>query len=135
MTLLPAKLARIITSAADVFQTVIISEQAGPRSFAIRIGSGEMNALIARADGDPPAARPMTHDLTMHTMSALGGKLREVQITGLREGVFFARLVVDTDEGEVFVDARPSDALVLAAAEKCELSVEDEVFSAANPLL
>jgi len=56
----------------------------------------------------------MTHDLLSAAIEALGGEVERIEIHDLREGTFYARLVVRTDDGPLEIDSRPSDALALA---------------------
>jgi len=128
MALIPATLSRIMTLDNSDAHTLFISEIGGSRHFQIQIGTPEALSLAHRLDSGSPFTRPLTHDLLLNSISALGGKLREIQITGIRAGTYFAELVVDTADGEVRLDSRPSDAMVLAAQEKVPLMVDDDVF-------
>ena len=58
--------------------------------------------------------RPLTHDLLLMTLRALKASLTRVEITDLKDGVFFALLVLQGPDGRVRVDCRPSDAIALA---------------------
>lgn len=59
-------------------------------------------------------ARPQTHDLVLQMMNKLGVRLRKIEITELKDDVFYGNLVVER-ENEVFnIDARPSDSIALA---------------------
>ena len=89
---------------------VLLKEAAGDRYLPIWIGAVEATA-IAFAQQGVVTARPMTHDLLRDLLEALDRPLREVRITDLRDGVFYAEL--HFDEG-VVVSARPSDAIALA---------------------
>ena len=89
---------------------VLLREVAGDRYLPIWIGAVEATA-IAFAQQGVVTARPMTHDLLRDLLEALGSPLRQVTITDLKEGVFFAELAFD---GGVVVSARPSDAIALA---------------------
>jgi bifunctional DNase/RNase len=57
----------------------------------------------------PP--RPLTHDLMKDVLEATGNELTEVQITDVRDGVFFATLIFGSGAQ---VSARPSDSIALA---------------------
>jgi bifunctional DNase/RNase len=59
-------------------------------------------------------ARPLGSDLSARLIQALGGRLREVRIDHLTEGIYYAVVAVDGPRGTAEVDARPSDALALA---------------------
>jgi uncharacterized protein len=89
---------------------VLLKEAAGDRYLPIWIGAVEATA-IAFAQQGIVTARPMTHDLLRDLLDAFGRPLREVTITDLRDGVFYAELVFDDG---VTVSARPSDAIALA---------------------
>ncbi len=128
MQLLEAELAKVMVLENKTFHTVFIAEKNGSRHFPIEIGLFEAIALLRKIEPGNETPRPMTHDLLVHLMNSLGGNLREVRITNLKSGTFFAELVIDTQDGEVIVDARPSDALVIAASEKCSFFVAESVF-------
>jgi bifunctional DNase/RNase len=89
---------------------VLLKEAAGDRYLPIWIGAVEATA-IAFAQQGIVTARPMTHDLLRDVLEAFGRPLREVTITDLRDGVFYAELVFDDG---MTVSARPSDAIALA---------------------
>ena len=57
--------------------------------------------------------RPMTHDLFKQFAKNFGFTVREIVISDLREGIFFARIVCSDGVQETVVDARPSDAIAI----------------------
>ena len=89
---------------------VLLREAGGPRYLPIWVGAVEATAIAYAQQGVTPP-RPLTHDLMRDVLEATGQELREVRITGLEEGVFFAVLVFASG---VEVSARPSDAIALA---------------------
>ncbi len=89
---------------------VLLKEVSGDRYLPIWIGAGEATAIAFAQQGVVPT-RPLTHDLLRDIVGALGGELRQVRITALRDGIFFAEL--DFGDG-IEVSARPSDAIALA---------------------
>ncbi|HET9275020.1 MAG TPA: bifunctional nuclease family protein [Gemmatimonadales bacterium] len=92
---------------------VILQEEGGERTLPIWIGAPEANAIALELQGAKPE-RPLTHDLMKHLVTGLGGELRRVVISGLRENTYLAELLIYRG-GEVFeVDARPSDSIALA---------------------
>ena len=92
---------------------VVLREEAGERTLPIWIGAPEANAIALELQGVKPE-RPLTHDLMKHLVSGLGGELRRVLISSLRENTYLAQLFIYRG-GEVFeVDARPSDSIALA---------------------
>lgn len=99
---------------------VVLGETDGTRRLPVIIGSHEAQAIAIAIEG-LESTRPMTHDLFKNTMDILRTDLREVIINDLREGVFFARLVLDRDGEIIEVDSRTSDALALAVRFDCPI--------------
>ncbi len=93
---------------------VLLRELDGRRYLPIWIGTPEATAIALALEGVEPQ-RPMTHDLMKTVVETLGASVIEIRVTELRDGTFFADLVLDTDDGEVVISARPSDAIALAA--------------------
>lgn len=89
---------------------VLLRESDGERYLPIWIGAVEATAIAFAQQGVVPP-RPLTHDLLKDVLEATGRTLREVRITDLKDGVFFATLVLD---GGIEVSARPSDSIALA---------------------
>lgn len=77
--------------------------------------------------------RPMTHELTVHLMTALGAKVDRVVINDVKNETYFARLIVSC-QNELFqrkiieLDGRPSDCIALAIAQKAPIYVAKEVW-------
>lgn len=107
---------------------VLLREVGGERYLPIWIGAVEATAIAFAQQGIVPP-RPMTHDLLRDVLDALGATLEAVQITELREGVFFADLVFASG---LRVSARPSDAIALAIRAGVTIFGSDAVLSDAG---
>jgi bifunctional DNase/RNase len=110
---------------------LLLRETKGERYLPIWIGSGEATAIALEQQGVQPA-RPMTHDLLRDVIRALGGKLKQVRITELQEGTFFAELVFDGNER---VSARPSDSVALALRVGVPIHADESVLSEAGLII
>jgi len=122
------QLARIVIRETSDQQSVHLREKDGERQFPIVIGLFEAVA-IDRCVRDRKTKRPMTHDLMMSLLPALGAKLDRVIISDLKENTFYATLVLTNAAGEkVEVDARPSDAIALAVHVDAPIFVEERVI-------
>ena len=106
---------------------VILKSEAGDRMLPIWIGSFEAQALAMKREGIE-VARPMTHDLLEGVIRALKAKVLRAVITDLREGTFYAVLQLDTPQGPVEVDSRPSDAMAVALRTEAPNLVETAVL-------
>ncbi|HUW79128.1 MAG TPA: bifunctional nuclease family protein [Candidatus Nanopelagicaceae bacterium] len=92
---------------------VLLREIDGERFLPIWIGAVEATAIAFAAGGVTPP-RPLTHDLFKDVIEVLGATLDAVELTEIREGVFYAELVLSAASGVKRVSARPSDAIALA---------------------
>ena len=111
---------------------VVLDEVAGDRHFPILIGLAEAFSLSARLAGIT-WPRPMTYQLTAALVQALGGRIREVRIDRLVEReTYGATIEVEGPPGVRLVDARPSDALNLAAVADTPILAAAEVLAEAE---
>jgi len=120
-------LIRIMITETGDHQVIVLKEAGGGRVFPIVIGFFEAAAIDRRIKGHV-MPRPMTHDLLGSVIEAMGGRLRKVVITDLKDHTFFASLVIERNGSEVLVDARPSDAIALAVAGNTPIYVENHVL-------
>ncbi len=97
----------------------------------IFVGQLETQSILI-GFGDVTMPRPLTHDLMLSLIKRLEADLLRVEINDLRDGTFFARLVIEWNGSEFVVDSRPSDALALAVRRKCPVYIAESVVDAAG---
>ncbi|HSY19667.1 MAG TPA: bifunctional nuclease domain-containing protein, partial [Candidatus Acidoferrales bacterium] len=94
----------------------------------------QMGAVIGMFLRDTPKERPLTHDLINRVFLGFGISVERVIITDLKNSTYFARLILQqqnelqTERKIVELDARPSDCLALAAAQKKPIFVSAKLF-------
>ena len=103
---------------------VLLREVTGERYLPIWIGAVEATAIAFAQQGVVPP-RPLTHDLFKNVLDATGTELTEVQITDVKDGVFFATLVLGSG---VEIGARPSDSIALALRTGSRIVCAEEVL-------
>ena len=127
------QLSRIIISEINEQQVIYLREVDGVRQFPILIGIFEATSIDRRVKSFR-APRPLTHDLIVNVVTALGGELDSVVINELREHTYFAKLRVRRDGELIEIDSRPSDAIAVAVT--CDpplpIYVAEEVLEEAN---
>lgn len=97
----------------------------------IWIGTMEATAIAAALEGSANE-RPVTHTLTVDLVKSLGGNITRVVIDRVEETTFYATIYLRCPNGMFTrVDARPSDAIALAARSGAPLYVEEDVMKAA----
>jgi bifunctional DNase/RNase len=91
-----------------------------------------MGAVIGMFLRDTPKERPLTHDLINSIFKGFEIKVERVMITELKNSTYFARLVLkqENELGQklVEIDARPSDCLAIATAQKRPIFVRTGLF-------
>ncbi len=102
------------------------------RLLPIYIGHPEAAAIHHALEGlEPP--RPLTHDLLLTVLEDLGGTLREIAVTEVREHTFIAELHITSGDGsELVVSSRPSDAVALAVRRQVPIVASNELLDEAG---
>ena len=77
--------------------------------------------------------RPLTHDLLALVLRALGAKIDRVVVNDVKDGTYFARLVLsaenETKQKKIIeIDARPSDCIAMATQQLAPIFVSLEVW-------
>ena len=76
--------------------------------------------------------RPMTHDLMINVFRVFGVSVERAVITDLKSTTYYARLVLKQEnslgQNIADIDARPSDCLALAVAQKRPIFVSRDLF-------
>jgi uncharacterized protein len=115
-------------------RVVILREKTADRYLPIWIGPAEADAIAAKLQG-VKLERPLTHDLLRSTIEALGAKVSSINIFDLKNDVFYAKIILNVDSGQIEVDSRPSDALALAVRVEVPIYVDESVMDKAGILL
>lgn len=91
-----------------------------------------MGAVIGMFLRGTPKERPLTHDLVATVFQGFSISVERVVITELRNATYFARLILkqqnELGQKLVEIDARPSDCLALATAQKSPIFVASSLF-------
>ncbi|MBP1653892.1 MAG: hypothetical protein H6Q28_448 [Bacteroidetes bacterium] len=106
---------------------LILREVNGNRRLPIIIGAAEAQSIALEMEGIKPP-RPLTHDLMKNIIGAFGGELTDIIIDDLRDGTFYAKLNIDSQQ----IDSRPSDAIALAVRYGAHIFVASTVMDEAS---
>ncbi|CAN5457992.1 bifunctional nuclease family protein [soil metagenome] len=113
---------------------VLLKETTGERFLPIWIGAVEATSIAFALQG-VETARPMTHDLMKDLLDALTVSVTRVVVTELRDGTFYAEILMAGPEGETTVSSRPSDAIALAVRAGVPVFAEEGVLDEAGILI
>jgi bifunctional DNase/RNase len=107
---------------------VLLKIKGGEKYLPIWIGTAEASAIALAHQGvEPP--RPLTHDLLLGILDKFHGEISQISIDSLESGVFKASIKFTNQE---VVDARPSDALVLALRASAPIYCQEQVIESAG---
>jgi bifunctional DNase/RNase len=112
-------------------RVVVLKDVHDERYLPIWIGPCEAESITVRLQ-DTPAPRPLTHDLLRNVIQEMGGTIRHILISDLRNEVYYARIVVAVGKEEIDIDSRPSDALALAVRAEVPIYVSESVMDKAG---
>ena len=92
----------------------------------------QMGTVIGMFLRDTPKERPLTHDLIASIFKGFSITVERVVITELKNSTYFARLILSQNNEIarkiVEIDARPSDCLAIATAQKKPILVSKTLF-------
>ncbi|WP_425391299.1 bifunctional nuclease domain-containing protein [Ekhidna sp.] len=113
---------------------LVLGEAGGNRRLPIIIGMFEAQAIAIEIEKIVPN-RPMTHDLFKAFSHNFEISIKEVYISDLKEGVFFARIICEHD-GKIFeIDSRPSDAIAIGLRFNVDFYTNESILTEAGIVL
>lgn len=111
----------------EMFPCVLLRWVERGRVLPLWVTTVAADELDVRDAGITPR-RPTSHDLLVSTFESMGG-ITEVRLLSEHRGVFIASIVLGNGDE---IDARASDAIVLARIAEVPIMVAEEVLSAAS---
>lgn len=106
---------------------VFLVDKEGKKALPIWIGLLEANAIDKELRNNA-SPRPMTHDLLYSILVQAHLKVKEIRIVGLKDNTYYATLFLRLNKSVVEVDARPSDAIVIALKSKTPIYVSTKIL-------
>jgi bifunctional DNase/RNase len=130
--MIEVELSKIIIDEKRQDQVIVLKEKGGTRQFPIVIGFLEASSIKMKlSEVEPP--RPLTHDLLVNVIKALGSKMESLIIDKMVNSTFHAKLKLKRQAGDTkFVDTRPSDRIAIAVRMGAPIFVDEEVISKAT---
>ena len=113
---------------------LVLGEMNGNRRLPIIIGMFEAQAIAIEIERITPN-RPMTHDLFKSFAHNFSFEVKEVLISDLKEGVFFAKLICSDEIKTIEIDSRPSDAIAIGIRFGVPIYTYESVLSEAGIVL
>ena len=90
----------------DKGNAVLVKPVGSERAVPIFIGQLEAQSILIGL-GNVPMPRPLSHDLFVTMMEKLNATIDRVDITELKDGTFYARIVMKQGLKKIVIDSRP----------------------------
>lgn len=113
---------------------LVLGQSEGNRRLPIIIGMFEAQAIAIEIEKIVPN-RPMTHDLFKSFAHGFNYSVKEIIISDLKEGVFYAKIVCDNGEDSIEIDSRPSDAIAIGIRFDAPIYTYEKIMSEAGIVL
>jgi bifunctional DNase/RNase len=110
---------------------LVLGEKPGKRRLPIIIGMFEAQAIAIEIEKIIPN-RPMTHDLFKSFAGSFNYSVKEIVISDLKEGVFFAKIVCTDETKTIEIDSRPSDAIAIGLRFNAPIYTFETILSEAG---
>ncbi len=129
--LLELKIDSLRVSLTNQQRIVVLKQVDADRYLPIWIGPYEAEAITIALQ-EIEVSRPQTHDLLNSLVTVLDGRLLKVNISALKEDIFYGTLIIEKDGKEIKVDSRPSDAIAIACRAHVPIMVDSKVMDEAS---
>ncbi len=113
---------------------LVLGESNGNRRLPIIIGMFEAQAIAIEIEKIVPN-RPMTHDLFKAFAHNFEILVKEVYISDLKEGVFFAHIICEQNGKTFEIDSRPSDAIAIGLRFNVDFYTNENIMTEAGIVL
>lgn len=107
---------------------LLLKQRDGDLRVPIVVGVPEAQSIAMRLEHVIPP-RPMSHDLMVSMFHAFGISLDEVLIYKFSEGVFMSKLKLSTNNHDLELESRTSDAIALALRTNAPIYTTQEVLN------
>jgi len=115
----------------DQGYAVLIKPIGAEAAIPIFIGQLEAQSILIGM-GDIPMPRPNTHDLFLEGLSKTGNTLSKIEISAIKDGIFYSSIYIKNISGNVTLDSRPSDSIALAVRAECPIFISEEIIDEAG---
>ncbi len=106
---------------------MILRDLEDKKTLPIWIGILEASAIASELE-KLKFSRPMTHDLIKNILEEMEIKVKRVEVTDLKDNVYYATIHLEKGDTTYQIDARPSDAIAIALRTGSPIFVENSIL-------
>ena len=98
-------------------------------SIDILVGTKDAKQISLAKEGIS-LPRPSTHDLLLDIVESFNVKVKKIIITDYKSSVYFSKIVLhNISLGEIQIDCRPSDGIIISLKLNAPLYVSEKIFN------
>jgi bifunctional DNase/RNase len=112
---------------SNSFILLLESKDNSNLKFPIVIGYNEAQAITIEMENIKPS-RPLTHDLFINMLEEVNIKIDSITITKFIDGIFFAIITINTQNTQIEIDSRPSDAIAISLRSKTPIKIDSSLL-------
>ena len=127
--MIPTTIRQLLLSNAGFI--ILLDSTDDERSLPIFIGAAEAQAIAFQLN-KVELPRPLTHDLILNLLDATNYDVVRIEIHDIQQGTFFANIILQSDDEEISIDSRPSDAIAVAIRCNIPIFVSEKVMNDAG---
>jgi len=110
---------------------VVLRERDADRYLPIWVGPYEAEAITVALQ-EVEMVRPLTHDLLNNIFTAFNARIERIEISALKEDIFYGNIIAEVDGKIINIECRPSVAITLAIRAHVPILVGSAVMDAAG---
>jgi bifunctional DNase/RNase len=129
--LVEVKIDSLRVSLTNQQRIVVLKQVDQDRYLPVWIGPYEAEAITIALQ-EIEVSRPQTHDLVKNIINDLEAKMIHVEISELKDDIFYGTLLLSKGEKEIRIDCRPSDAIAIAVRAHVPIMAAEEVMIEAS---
>ena len=115
----------------DQGYAVLIKPVGHNAAIPIFVGQIEAQSILIGM-GDIPMPRPNTHDLLLSTLAKTGNTVEKIEISSIKDGIFYSTIFIHNISGSIEIDSRPSDSMAIAVRAGCPIFISEDVVEEAG---
>lgn len=129
--LVELKIDSLRVSLTNQQRIVVLKQVDQDRYLPVWIGPYEAEAITIALQ-EIEVSRPQTHDLIKNIINDLDASMIQVEISELKDDIFYGTLLLTKDEKQIRIDCRPSDAIAIAVRAHIPIMAAEKVMAEAS---
>jgi len=129
--LVEVKIDSLRVSLTNQQRIVVLKQVDQDRYLPVWIGPYEAEAITIALQ-EIEVSRPQTHDLVKNIINDLEATMIHVEISELKDDIFYGTLLISKGDKEIRIDCRPSDAIAIAVRAHVPMMASEEVMIEAS---